>query len=65
MVPYKETKIPHVHENLCIGCGACQNICPVTPTPAVVVHGVSKQFLVEKPKQTATVKLKAEEDFPF
>ena len=65
MVPYKETKIPHVHENLCIGCGACQNICPVTPTPAVVVHGVAKQFLVEKPKQTAPVKLKAEEDFPF
>ena len=65
MVPYKATKIPHVHTDLCIGCGACQNICPVTPTPAVVVHGVSKQFLVEKPKQTPPVKLKAEEDFPF
>lgn len=65
MVPYKDTKIPHVHENLCIGCGACQNICPVTPVPAVVVHGVSKQFLVEKPKQTEAKKLKAEEEFPF
>lgn len=30
-----------------LGCGACQYHCPVTPTPAMVVHGVDRQSLVE------------------
>lgn len=65
MVEYKNTLIPKVNEKLCIGCGACQNICPARPVQAIVVEGVSPQIFVEKPKQVKQTKLAAEEDFPF
>lgn len=65
MVPYKDTTIPQVNEKLCIGCGACQHICPVTPVKAITVEGTSVQSFVEKPEPVQTVKLDAEEDFPF
>ena len=65
MESYKETTIPKVNEALCIGCGACQNICPVKPVKAITVVGVAQQFRVEKPKVEEQVKLEAEEDFPF
>ena len=45
MLPYKPEKhlyIPHVHEDVCIGCGACEFICPVTPHKALVVQGLKK-----------------------
>ena len=31
--------IPVVNENLCIGCGACENLCPVRPLSAITVNG--------------------------
>ena len=31
----------------CIGCGVCQNVCPL-PSPAIAVSGVSEQILVKK-----------------
>ena len=65
MVPYKETTIPKVHENLCIGCGACENICPARPVKAIRVNGVAKQHFVEKPVATKSAVLDSEEDFPF
>jgi len=43
MLPYKPEKnlyIPHIHEDVCIGCGACEYICPVTPFKALVVQGL-------------------------
>lgn len=30
-------KRPHVDPNLCIGCGACEKVCPVVDRPAVYV----------------------------
>lgn len=65
MEPYKDTAIPKVNEKLCIGCGACQQICPIRPKRAITIKGVSQQFPVEKPREEAAVKLEAEEDFPF
>lgn len=65
MEPYKDTTIPKVNEKLCIGCGACQQICPIRPERAITIVGVSPQILVEKPKEEAAIKLEAEEDFPF
>jgi len=65
MVPYKDTNIPQVNKKLCIGCGACQHICPVTPVKAITVEGTSVQSFVEKPEPVQAVKLDAEEDFPF
>ena len=31
--------IPSVDENLCIGCGACENLCPSRPLSAITVNG--------------------------
>ena len=65
MVPHGKTRVPEVSSSLCIGCGACRNICPVRPEAAISVSGVSPQTLVEKPKAGDGGKLAAEEDFPF
>ena len=62
----KAALVPKVNEALCIGCGACQNICPIRPEAAIVVRGVERQVRVEPPKAAAPEKrLQAEEDFPF
>ena len=34
-----EHQRPVVNENLCIGCGACENLCPVRPLSAITVVG--------------------------
>lgn len=45
MIPFGDPKnslyIPHVHEDVCIGCGACEYICPVMPRKAIVVRGLA------------------------
>ena len=65
MEPYKNTTIPKVNENFCIGCGACQYICPIQPVKAIVVEGVANQQRVEESKLEKEIRLSAEEDFPF
>ncbi len=35
--------IPKVEKSLCIGCGACENVCPVRPRKAIVVNGAKYQ----------------------
>lgn len=32
-------KIPAVNTAVCIGCGACENLCPVRPLSAIYVEG--------------------------
>ena len=44
MVPLNEEDedtpfIPAVNENRCIGCGACENLCPARPLSAIYVEG--------------------------
>lgn len=36
----RKRKIPVVNEELCIGCGACENLCPVRPVSAITVNGL-------------------------
>jgi len=66
MIPYKgNIKIPEVTENLCIGCGACEYMCPPSPK-AIFVFGNEKHLIAEKPKEIKEdrkIDLKA--DFPF
>ncbi len=35
----KSLKIPTVNEELCIGCGACENLCPARPFTAIHIEG--------------------------
>lgn len=35
-------EMPAVNENKCIGCGACEYVCPVRPLSAIHVEGLSK-----------------------
>ena len=35
--------IPAVNENKCIGCGACEYVCPARPLSAIYVNGVEQQ----------------------
>ena len=35
----KSPKVPVVDAMLCIGCGACENLCPARPMPAIAVEG--------------------------
>lgn len=46
LIPFGDPKnslyIPHVHKDVCIGCGACEYICPVKPKKAIVVRGLAE-----------------------
>lgn len=48
MIPLDENDeegayIPMVNEARCIGCGACENLCPARPLSAIIVEGVEQQ----------------------
>ncbi|MCR5571544.1 MAG: 4Fe-4S dicluster domain-containing protein [Bacteroidales bacterium] len=36
--------IPTVNESLCIGCGACENLCPSNPISAIRVNGLEQHI---------------------
>ncbi len=65
-VPYDDgLLLPEVDDDLCIGCGACENACPTEPKKAIVVianpvHRKAKKPAVTKPKATGGI-----EEFPF
>lgn len=37
---------PVVDKDACIGCGACEHVCPSRPMPAIVVEGLERQRVV-------------------
>lgn len=37
-------RIPTVNESQCIGCGACENLCPSRPVSAIHVNGLSRHI---------------------
>ena len=45
------TPIPVLNEPLCIGCGACQAVCPVNPVRAIVIKPVSIQVQADDPQE--------------
>ncbi|MDD4516325.1 4Fe-4S binding protein [Massilibacteroides sp.] len=52
MVPYEGTlTIPNVTEDLCIGCGGCESICPVRPVRAIVIKANKEHLFVELPEE--------------
>lgn len=40
----KSPKVPKVDEAKCIGCGACEYLCPARPMPAMVVEGLLRHL---------------------
>ena len=38
--------IPVIDKGLCIGCGACEHVCPARPMPAIFVKGFDRQRVV-------------------
>ncbi|MDD4992913.1 MAG: 4Fe-4S binding protein [Paludibacter sp.] len=65
MIPYKNglTK-PEVTEDLCIGCGGCESICPVRPYQAIYVEGSQTQAKAKKPEEAKKFD-KVIDDFGF
>ncbi|MDR3652451.1 MAG: 4Fe-4S binding protein [Paludibacter sp.] len=52
MIPYKNgLTIPQVTEDICIGCGACESICPARPYQAIYVEGNTTQIRAKKPAE--------------
>ena len=48
MIPLDENDeegayIPMINEARCIGCGACENLCPARPLSAIIVEGIEQQ----------------------
>lgn len=57
--------IPRVKPELCIGCGACEFICPVKPEKAIIVSGSSKQVRAKVASIKQAVDHLKGQDFPF
>ena len=65
MIPYKDgLTIPEITPNLCIGCGACESICPAKPQVAIYVEGVTTQLKAKKPTDAKKF-IKKIDDFGF
>jgi len=43
--------IPHVHDELCIGCGGCESICPARPIKAIIVVANEVHQKAQKPPE--------------
>jgi ferredoxin len=66
-VPYRgNLLLPKVDESLCIGCGACESVCPVRPERAIRVSGKSLQTTLP-PAAPAAARPPAAQanEFPF
>ncbi len=51
MVPYENgLRLPEIDDKLCIGCGACEHACPVTPNKPIFVTANEIHLKAEKPK---------------
>lgn len=66
MVDWEEgLTIPKVEPELCIGCGACEYICPVRPDKAIIVSGNKKQGQAKAPSIKQVKNHLKGQDFPF
>ncbi|HRZ53762.1 MAG TPA: 4Fe-4S binding protein, partial [Candidatus Contendobacter sp.] len=54
-----------VRENLCVGCGACENACPTRPHRAIYVDGHSIQQQAARPVSKPLNQETQGGEFPF
>jgi ferredoxin len=65
MIPYKNgLTIPETRPSTCIGCGACEHVCPVKPYKAIYVDGNPVHKSAKKPEFEEMKETEIEE-FPF
>ncbi|MCC8173793.1 MAG: 4Fe-4S dicluster domain-containing protein [Odoribacter sp.] len=65
MVPYKNgLTIPQTNQNICVGCGGCEYVCPVRPFRAIYIEGNPIQ-LEAHPFEEAETKEVELDDFGF
>jgi len=65
MEPFKDAlTIPHVYDELCIGCGGCESICPARPVKAINVLA-NKVHQIAKKEKEEKVKVVKDLDFGF
>jgi polyferredoxin len=66
MEPYGDTglTLPHVYDELCIGCGGCESICPVRPVKAINVLANETHQTAIRPKEDKIEEVE-ELDFGF
>ena len=66
MVPYGDSPlyIPSVDVSFCIGCGACEYICPAVPLKAMIVHALPVQGTAQAPTLDKQEKIEVD-DFGF
>ncbi|MDD5728693.1 MAG: 4Fe-4S dicluster domain-containing protein [Victivallales bacterium] len=66
MVEWEEgLTIPKVEAELCIGCGACEYICPARPRKAIIVTGTPHQGTARTANRKRAVNHLKGKDFPF
>ncbi|MBA4138762.1 MAG: hypothetical protein C0518_15765 [Opitutus sp.] len=65
-VPFRNNlRLPQVRDELCIGCGACEFVCPVRPRRAILVVARAEHTRAAKAVEAAPVIPRKTDDFPF
>ncbi|MHC4874004.1 MAG: 4Fe-4S dicluster domain-containing protein [Planctomycetota bacterium] len=57
--------VPKVEPHICVGCGACENVCPAYPEKAIIVESNKTHLLAELPPDVKTESSGKLEEFPF
>ncbi len=67
--PYKNgLGIPYIREHICIGCGACEYVCPAKPNKAIYVEGRTNHEIIDFPRKRDGIQKRNRRhnnEFPF
>jgi ferredoxin len=58
-------RLPQVNEDICVGCGACEHVCPALPHKAIYVEGNYVHKVARPPAEEKPKAVDVEKDFPF
>ena len=74
MIPYKKIFGPETNTDICIGCGACEHVCPAIPEKAIIIEGnrihkvnkaTNKSEIEDDLLEELNEEKSLNEDFPF